>query len=174
MEEKIYKGDSSTSDSNITSEVSKIALGSHLPDMLVNTVYGTINLSFFKKHRLLLYFYPKDDTPGCTIQANDFTEYHQEFLNADTQIVGISRDSISSHKKFSTKFKLSINLISDETEELCKLFEVIKKKNMYGKVVFGIERSSFLFNKEGFLIKEWRKVSPAGHAKEVLEFIKQE
>ena len=119
---------------------------------------------------LILYFYPKDSTPGCTTQAVDFSTLKNEFEN--TTIIGVSRDSIKTHQNFTAKKELSINLISDKEEILCQHFDVIKEKNMYGKKVMGIERSTFIFYK-GELVKSYRKVKAAGHVEIVLKDLKE-
>ena len=118
---------------------------------------------------MVLYFYPKDSTPGCTTQGQDFRDLYAEFQAANTEIFGISRDSLRSHTNFKTKQDFPFELISDADEALCKLFDVIKLKKMYGKEHLGIERSTFLIDTEGRLAQEWRKVKVAGHVAEVLE-----
>jgi peroxiredoxin Q/BCP len=122
---------------------------------------------------VVLYFYPKDNTPGCTQEGEDFRDLYKEFKKLKTEIYGISRDSLKSHEGFKTKYKYPFELISDPDEKLCNLFDVIKEKNMYGKKYMGIERSTFLINKEGKLSAEWRKVKVNGHAIEVLEEVKK-
>lgn len=128
-----------------------------------------IQLSDFKGKNLLLYFYPKDHTPGCTTQGQDFRDRYQDFLDANTAVFGISRDSLRTHENFKAKQNFPFELISDPDEELCKLFDVIKLKKLYGKEYMGIERSTFLIDKEGILRQEWRKVKVKGHVDEVLE-----
>ena len=127
-----------------------------------------IKLSDYKGQKLVLYFYPKDNTPGCTTEGQDFQAALAKFKRAGVTIFGISRDNISTHQKFKAKFDFKFELISDPDEELCKLFDVIKMKNMYGKKVRGIERSTFLIDEKGILRKEWRKVKVKGHVEEVL------
>ena len=122
---------------------------------------------------VVLYCYPKDNTPGCTQQGEDFRDLYKEFKKLKTEIYGISRDSLKSHEGFKTKYKYPFELISDQDEKLCNLFDVIKEKNMYGKKYMGIERSTFLINKDGKLSAEWRKVKVNGHAIEVLEAVKK-
>jgi peroxiredoxin Q/BCP len=117
----------------------------------------------------VLYFYPKDDTPGCTLEGQDFRDLHGEFASLHVRVLGVSRDSLTSHAKFQGKYQLPFDLISDPDEMLCRQFDVIKEKNMYGKKVMGIERSTFLVDAAGVLCREWRKVKVAGHAAEVLE-----
>lgn len=133
---------------------------------------GNLRLKDFQGENIVLYFYPKDDTPGCTTEGKDFTHLYKKFRDSGTHILGVSRDSLSSHKKFKEKYDYSFDLISDPDEKLCKAFDVIKEKNLYGKKVQGIERSTFVLNKKGELVKEWRKVKVPGHAQEVLDFIK--
>ena len=143
-----------------------------LPEMNIETIFGSGKLTDFIGNNLVVFFYPKDNTPGCTSEAILFTKYHKTFLQMNTQVVGVSRDTIKSHLNFATKFQLSVNLISDENEEICRTFDVLKNKNMYGKIVKGIERSTFLFNRNGQLVKEWRKVSAEENPSEVLNFVK--
>ena len=121
----------------------------------------------------VIYFYPKDNTPGCTQEGEDFRDLYKEFKKLKTEIYGVSRDSLKSHEGFKEKYKYPFELISDTEEKLCNLFDVIKEKNMYGKKYMGIERSTFLINKEGKLSAEWRKVKVNGHAAEVLEEVKR-
>ena len=121
---------------------------------------------------IVLYFYPKDDTPGCTIEGNDFSALSKSFADQNTVIYGVSRDTIASHEKFKQKFNYTIDLISDEDESLCNQFDVIKLKKLYGKEYLGIVRSTFGINPNGEILKQWDKVKVDGHAEEVLEFIK--
>lgn len=120
---------------------------------------------------LVVYFYPKDNTPGCTLEAVEFTALQADFQAAGVTVVGISRDSVASHQKFCDKHNLGIPLLSDADETVCRQFDVIKEKNMYGKKVMGIERSTFVLDKNGQIVQEWRKVKAAGHAQEVLAFV---
>ena len=117
----------------------------------------------------VLYFYPKDDTPGCTLESKDFRDHHSKFQRLGVRILGVSRDKLASHAKFQGKYELPFDLVSDPDETLCRQFDVIKEKNMYGKKVLGIERSTFLVDANGVLRKEWRKVKVDGHVAEVLE-----
>ena len=119
--------------------------------------------------KLVVYFYPKDATPGCTLEAQDFRDLYPQFQNAGVDIVGISRDSQASHEKFCGKQNLPFKLVSDADEKLCTAFDVIHEKNMYGKKMLGIVRSTFLFDETGALRREWRGVKVKGHAEEVLE-----
>ena len=132
---------------------------------------GEINLTQLNTEWLVIYFYPKDSTPGCTTQAVGFSCLKDQFDALNTTILGVSRDSVKAHQNFTEKQNLSINLISDKEEVLCNHFDVIKEKNMYGKQVMGIERSTFIFH-NGELVKEYRKVKAAGHAEQVLEDLK--
>ncbi|MCH8078762.1 MAG: peroxiredoxin [Proteobacteria bacterium] len=132
-----------------------------------------IRLSDFKGKNIVLYFYPKDSTPGCTLEGQDFRDSKRKFSARNTVILGVSRDSVKSHEKFKSKQSFSFDLLSDPDEKLCKQFDVIKEKNMYGKKVIGIERSTFLIDEDGILVKEWRKVKVKGHVGEVLEEIKK-
>ncbi len=118
---------------------------------------------------LVLYFYPKDMTPGCTTEGQDFRDLNAAFKKANTLVVGVSRDSCASHQKFRDKEKFQFELLSDADGKLCKLFDVIKEKNLYGKKVLGIERSTFLIDAKGVLVQEWRKVKVDGHAAAVLK-----
>ena len=120
----------------------------------------------------VLYFYPKDNTPGCTTESQDFSRLHAEFLALGCQIYGVSRDSIKSHENFKAKQSMPFELISDPDEVLCNAFDVMKMKNMYGKQVRGVERSTFLIDKTGALVNEWRQVKVPGHVEEVLETVK--
>ncbi|CAE6484803.1 putative peroxiredoxin bcp [Nitrosomonas nitrosa] len=122
---------------------------------------------------LVIYFYPKDDTPGCTDESLQFRDLYAEFSKMGCEIIGISRDSIKSHEKFKEKLSLPFDLLSDSEETVCELYNVIKMKNMYGKQVRGIERSTFVVDKEGNLRKEWRGVKVPNHAAEVLSFVKE-
>jgi len=123
---------------------------------------------------VVIYFYPKDSTPGCTKEGEDFRDLYKKFIKSNALIYGVSRDSIASHEKFKSKYNFPFHLISDEEESLCKLFDVIKEKNMYGRKYMGIERSTFLINDKGILVEEWRKVKVKGHAQEVLDRLNNE
>lgn len=128
----------------------------------------TISLSDYKGKKLVLYFYPKDSTPGCTTEGQDFRDAKGRFTRQNTVIVGVSRDSLKSHENFFEKQKFNFDLLSDTDESLCAQFDVIKMKNMYGKKVRGIERSTFLIDENGVLRNEWRKVKVKDHVEEVL------
>jgi peroxiredoxin Q/BCP len=131
-----------------------------------------ISLSDFKGKTVVLYFYPRDATPGCTVEGHDFSRLYESFRKSGAEVFGVSRDSLSSHEKFKAGQKYKIDLLSDTDEAACQKFAVIKMKNMYGKKVRGIERSTFVIDGEGKIVKEWRGVKVPGHAEEVLEFVK--
>jgi len=131
----------------------------------------TFKLSNYQGQKIVLYFYPKDNTPGCTTEAIQFRDLYPEFQRHNTLIFGISRDSIRSHEGFKAKLGLPFDLISDPDETLCAMFNVMKMKNMYGKKVRGIERSTFVIDGAGTLVKEWRGVKVPAHVEEVLEFV---
>lgn len=143
----------------------------YLPNQTFNTTTSIINLTEIPNW-LVIYFYPKDSTPGCTTQALDFSTLKQQFNDLNATILGVSRDSVKTHQNFTQKKELKIDLISDNEEFLCRHFDVIKEKNMYGKKVMGIERSTFIFH-EGVLVKSYRKVKAAGHAEQVLVDLKE-
>ncbi|SCJ30694.1 Putative peroxiredoxin bcp [uncultured Clostridium sp.] len=130
------------------------------------------SLSEYKGKKIILYFYPRDNTPGCSTEACDFRDNNSIIEDMNTIVIGVSRDSLKSHDKFIEKFNLPFLLLSDEDETLCNLFGVIKEKNMYGKKVMGIERSTFIINEEGILVKEYRKVKVKGHIDTILEDLK--
>lgn len=132
----------------------------------------TFQLSEVPSKYVVLYFYPKDNTPGCTTEGQEFAELYEEFRKADCEVYGISRDSLKSHENFKAKMGFPFELLSDENEEACKLFDVIKMKNMYGKQVRGVERSTFLLDRKGAILHEWRAVKAAGHAQTVLDYVK--
>ena len=138
---------------------------------LPSTGGKTFKLSEHLGKTLVIYFYPKDSTPGCTTQGQQFRDHYADFAAANTEIFGISRDSIKSHENFKAKFEFPFDLLADTEELACKLFGVIKMKKMYGKEVRGIERSTFIINTEGALIREWRGVKVDGHIPEVLAFV---
>lgn len=123
----------------------------------------------FLGKNLVLYFYPRDNTPGCTTESKDFAELYPQFLTLNTEILGVSRDSLKSHHQFKCKYTLPFELISDENEALCRYFKVLKEKNMYGIKRMGIERSTFLIDTQGVICKEWRNVKVPGHVAVVLE-----
>lgn len=143
------------------------------PDFsLAATGGGTVTLSALKGHAVVLYFYPKDSTPGCTTEAADFRDLHDQFIAAGAVVLGVSRDSIKSHENFKAKLELPFELVSDPDEVACQAYGVIKMKNMYGKQVRGVERSTFVIDARGKLAREWRGVKVAEHASEVLAFVR--
>ena len=128
----------------------------------------TIELKSLRGKNVVVYFYPKDSTPGCTTEGQDFAANHAKFKRRNTVILGVSRDSVASHEKFKAKYNFPFELLSDADEKACGIFDVIKEKNMYGRKVRGIERSTFLIDEKGKLRQEWRKVKVKGHVDEVL------
>lgn len=132
------------------------------------TSSGTISRDALAGTPFVLYFYPRDDTPGCTAEGIDFRDRHAKFKRRKIRVFGVSRDSLSSHEKFKAKYELPFELVSDPDETLCKTFDVIKEKNMYGRKTLGVERSTFLIDADGVLRNEWRKVKVKGHVDEVL------
>lgn len=152
--------------------MSTIKVGRKVPDFrLPATGEQEIALSDFRGKRVVIYFYPRDSTPGCTTEGQDFRDRIQTFRRRNTVILGISRDSIRSHENFRAKQQFPFDLLSDAEEKACRLFDVIREKNMYGKKVMGVERSTFLIDEAGVLRREWRKVSVKGHVQEVLDAI---
>ena len=139
---------------------------------LPSTGGSTFKLSDQRGKTLVVYFYPKDNTPGCTVEGADFRDRHREFTRAGAAVVGVSRDSLKSHESFKAKMKFPFELLSDAEEQACTLFGVMKMKNMYGKKVRGIERSTFVLTGEGAIAREWRGVKVPGHVEEVLNFVK--
>ena len=139
---------------------------------LPSTGGSTFKLSDQRGKTLVVYFYPKDNTPGCTLEGADFRDRHKEFRKAGAEVVGVSRDSLKSHEGFKAKMKFPFELLSDADEQACALFGVMKMKNMYGKKVRGIERSTFVLDGEGVIAREWRGVKVPEHAQEVLDFVK--
>jgi len=153
---------------------STVAVGKPIPELkMAATGDQTITLATLKGKKVVLYFYPKDATPGCTIESQNFRDAQDQFTRAGAVILGVSRDSLKSHEKFKENECLPFELLSDEDETLCELFGVMKMKNMYGKQVRGIERSTFLIDANGVLRQEWRGVKVDGHVNEVLEAVKK-
>jgi len=147
-------------------------LGKRVADFTAASTSGTFKLADHKGEAVVLYFYPKDNTPGCTTEGAQFRDAYKAFRKAGATVIGVSRDSIKSHEGFKAKMEFPFELISDADEKLCTQFDVIKMKNMYGKQVRGIERSTFVIDGKRVLAKEWRKVKVDGHAQEVLDFVK--
>ncbi len=146
--------------------------GTPFPDFSLPATNGyTFALSACRGKLLVIYFYPKDNTPGCTTEAQQFRDLYAEFQRANCAVVGVSRDSLKSHENFKAKFTLPFELLSDADETVCELFGVMKLKNMYGKQVRGIERSTFVLDGSGVLRREWRGLKADGHAQEVLDFV---
>lgn len=144
-------------------------IGKPAPDFTAQSTIGPISLEQCRGRAVVLYFYPKDNTPGCTTESQNFRDLHEAFLAAGCIVVGVSRDSLKSHESFKNKQNLPFPLIADTDEVLCNLYGVIKQKNMYGKQVRGIERSTFLIDAYGVLVQEWRGLRVPGHASEVLQ-----
>jgi len=150
-----------------------VTLDKKVPDFKAASTGGEIRLSGLKGSIVVLYFYPKDNTPGCTTEGSDFAASHAKFRKAGAIVLGVSRDSMKSHEGFKTKMGLPFELVSDPDEALCQLFGVIKMKNMYGKQVRGIERSTFVIDSAGVLRREWRGVKVPKHVDDVLKFVQQ-
>ncbi|QWF71412.1 peroxiredoxin [Methylomonas paludis] len=152
--------------------MSELILGKPVPDFQIAATDGkTIQLSDYRGKKIVLYFYPKDSTPGCTLEGVSFKDHFQQFQGLQTVILGVSRDSSKSHDNFKSKQGFPFDLLADTDETLCQLFDVIKMKSMYGKQVRGIERSTFIIDESGVLLKEWRKVQVKTHVTEVLAFL---
>jgi peroxiredoxin Q/BCP len=148
-------------------------LGKPVPDFsLPSTGGGTFKLSSARGAKLVLYFYPKDNTPGCTTEGADFRDHYRDFASTGCKVYGVSRDSLKSHEGFKAKMKFPFELLSDADESACRLFDVIKMKNMYGRKVRGIERSTFVIDEKRRVVREWRGVKVPGHVQEVLNFVK--
>jgi peroxiredoxin Q/BCP len=147
-------------------------LGLPVADFDAPATGSGFKLSALKGKKVVLYFYPKDNTPGCTTEGQNFRDKHAEFRAAGAEVFGISRDSLKSHEGFKAKMAFPFELISDPNETICLMFDVMKMKNMYGKQVRGVERSTFLIDSEGRVAREWRGVKVAGHVDEVLEAVK--
>jgi len=151
----------------------KVAEGKKIPAFAADaTGQQTIHSKELLGKNVVLYFYPKDDTPGCTREGQDFRDRYPRFCKLKTIVFGVSRNTVASHEKFKAKFEFPFELLADPNEKLCKLFGVIKEKNMYGKKVLGIQRSTFLIDKDGVLRKEWRNVKVPDHVEEVLAAVK--
>lgn len=145
-----------------------VAVGKKVPDFELASTAGPWTLQDAAGSNLVVYFYPRDDTSGCTKEGEAFRDLHAQFRKAKTTIVGVSTDSLASHEKFKAKYSFPFELLSDPGQDACRLFDVIKEKSMYGKKYMGVERSTFLIDAKGVLRREWRKVKVDGHAGEVL------
>lgn len=154
--------------------MSTATIGKVVPPLsLPATGDKTIDLKSLRGKIVVLYFYPKDNTPGCTTEGQDFAASHARFKRKNAVVLGVSRDSIAAHEKFRAKYNFPFDLLSDTDEKACTIFDVLKEKNMYGRKVWGIERSTFLIDADGKLRREWRKVKVAGHVQEVLDAISE-
>ena len=154
--------------------MTEILEGSSVPDFeAAATSDQTIRLSGLKENNIIIYFYPKDNTPGCTLEGQDFRDHFSEFQALNCVVLGVSRDSVRVHENFKAKQKFPFDLLSDPDEKLCELFDVMKMKTLYGKKVRGIERSTFLIDKEGTLAYAWRKIRVKGHVEAVLKKISE-
>ncbi len=150
-----------------------LEINSKVPDFSAPcTGLGEFSLAAHAGKNLVIYFYPKDSTPGCTTEGENFRDLHAEFSQSDCLIFGVSRDSLKSHENFKAKLEMPFELISDPEEKVCAIFDVMKMKNMYGKQVRGVERSTFVINKKGLLVQAWRGVKVPGHAQAVLDFVR--
>lgn len=153
--------------------MTRVSVGKKVPDFeLPATGGGNVRLSDCRGSNVVLYFYPRDNTPGCTMEGRAFRDSIRRFRSRNTVIFGVSRDSLKSHEKFCEKEGFPFRLLSDEDGKVCRMFDVIREKNMYGRKVMGIERSTFLIDADGVLRQEWRKVKVDGHVEEVLEALK--
>lgn len=148
-----------------------VTLARKVPDFAAESTGGEFRLGAHRGEIVVLYFYPKDNTPGCTTEGVDFGKAHARFRKAGAQVFGVSRDSLKSHEGFKAKMAFPFELISDPDEKLCELFAVMKMKNMYGKQVRGVERSTFVIDAEGTLRRDWRGVKVPGHVDDVLAFV---
>ncbi len=148
-------------------------VGKIVPSMIRMSTSGeNLSLSDFKGRRIVLYFYPKDNTPGCTLEGYDFKRLEQDFQRLNTVILGVSKDSLKSHASFKVKCGFPFELVVDEDEAMCRAFDVIQMKNLYGRKYLGIERSTFVIGEDGRVLHEWRKVKVNGHAEEVLDYVR--
>jgi peroxiredoxin Q/BCP len=148
-----------------------VAVGKPVPDFSAASTGGEFRLAAHRGRKVVLYFYPKDNTPGCTTEGSDFANSHARFVKAGAVVAGVSRDSLKSHEGFKAKMTFPFELISDPDETLCKEFDVVKMKNMYGRKVRGIERSTFVIDGAGKLARAWRGVKVPNHVDEVLSFV---
>ena len=149
--------------------MSIVLIGKPAPSFSAQSTFGEISLERCGGRGIIMYFYPKDNTPGCTTETENFRDLHDEFLANGCVVIGVSRDSLKSHENFSKKLTLPFPLIADTDEKVCNAYDVIKNKQMYGKQVRGIERSTFLIDARGKLVQAWRGLKVPGHAQEVLQ-----
>ena len=150
-----------------------LKVGDKIPDLTLPAMGDKdVSLKDYKGKALVVYFYPKDNTPGCTQEGIDFRDLYRDFVKAGAEVLGVSRDSVRSHENFAAKFKFPFPLLSDADEAACKAFDTIKEKSLYGRKYLGVDRSTFLFDSAGVLKQEWRNVKVKGHAEEVLEAVK--
>jgi peroxiredoxin Q/BCP len=148
----------------------RAALGRKVPDITLPATGGhNVRLRDLRGRKVVLYFYPRDNTPGCTLEGRQFAALAPQFERAGVALLGVSRDSIASHDRFREQHSLPFDLLSDPEERACRLFDVIREKKLYGRTMLGVERSTFLIDAEGTLRREWRRVKVEGHAREVLE-----
>lgn len=152
--------------------MSGLKIGDIAPDFNVDSTDGELSLKSFEGKNIVLYFYPKNMTLGCTVQAKDFSSLNQEFQKLDTQIIGVSKDSLSSHLKFIDQENIPYPLLVDTEAYICKLYNILKEKSMFGKTYMGIERNTFLIGKNTKILKIWCNVKPKGHAQKVLDTVK--
>ena len=148
-----------------------VAINNSAPDFQVQSNKGEISLQDYKGKYVVIYFYPKDNTPGCSTEAQNFRDLYPKFIEHNAEILGVSRDTLESHNKFECKYNLPFPLIADRDSKLCNMFGVIKNKSIFGKTALGLIRSTFLINPNGKLIKEWRNVKVLDHAQQVLDAI---
>lgn len=153
--------------------MAKAVLNKVVPDFTISSTSGKFKLRDHKGQKIVIFFYPKDNTPGCTLESQAFSRLLPQFKKANTVVFGISRDTLKSHESFTDKCDLKVELLSDTDEKVCDLFDVIKEKNMYGKKVMGIERSTFILDESQKLVAEFRKIKADGHAEEVLAAVKK-
>lgn len=148
-------------------------VGRLAPSIVLPATGGqNLSLSDFRGRRVVLYFYPKDNTPGCTLEGYDFKRLERDFTANDTVILGVSKDAMKAHEGFKSKCGFPFDLLSDEDEALCRAFDVIQMKSLYGRKFLGIERSTFVIDREGLVVHEWRKVKVNGHAEDVLDYVR--
>lgn len=149
-----------------------VKVGARVPAFKAESTGGPVALADYAGKTLVLYFYPKDNTPGCTAEGQNFRDQYKAFKRAGADVLGVSRDSLASHERFKAAMEFPFELISDPEEKLCKLFGVMKEKKLYGRVSIGIERSTFVIDGQGILVREWRGLRVPGHVEEVLEYVK--